>query len=176
MGRVRKPHVAVNAIGRMATHGRQRPRRVILHSTESNDAAGLGDITGIFDFWRRQGRGYGAHVIIDRDGNAGQGAYGNQIVWATYGANTGSLQIEIVGRAKWSRYDWLHPQRRRQLNEVAKWCAWWSTIYGIPLLASTERGVCGHRDFPQGGHWDPGPGFPMWWVRRRARHYKRNGW
>lgn len=176
MGRVRKPVVRHNAIGRMATHGKHTPRRIILHSTESGDTRGIGDVSGVFAFWRRQGRGYGAHLVIDAEGNTGQGAPGNQIVWATYGANTGSLQVEMVGRAKWRMIDWIRPSRRRQLNEVAKWIAWWNLLYGIPIVLSTSAGVARHRDFPAGGHTDPGAGFPLGWVLKRARLYRRKGW
>jgi N-acetyl-anhydromuramyl-L-alanine amidase AmpD len=176
MGTVRKPAVKHNAIGKMATHGAHTPRRVILHTTESGDVAGVSDVSGVFAFWRQQGRGYGAHLVIDAEGNTGQGAYGNAIVWATYGANTGSLQIEMVGRAKWTMLDWVRPSRRRQLNEVAKWIAWWNLLYDIPIRFDTDAGVCRHRDFPAGGHTDPGAGFPLGWVLKRARAYRRTGW
>ena len=176
MASVHRPSAQVDRRGSMATHGRHRPRRIILHDTESAGRPGYGDITGIFDFWRRQGLGYGAHVVIDPDGYSGIGADADQIVWATQGANTGSLQIEIIGLASFKATDWLRPSRRKQLNKVAMWLAYWGKTYGIPLRLSTSAGVARHLDFPAGGHHDPGTGFPLGWVLRRARMYQAKGW
>ena len=174
MGRVRRPSIQVDAIGQMATHGSHRPRRIILHSTESGDRPGVSDVSGIFSFWRSQGRGYGAHLVIDSDGNTGRGAHANKIVWATFGANTTSYQIELVGFASLPRWRWL--KRRRQLDKAAKWCAYQCKQHGIRPVHSTTNGIARHRDFPAGGHTDPGAGFPLDWFLRRVRFYLANGW
>jgi N-acetyl-anhydromuramyl-L-alanine amidase AmpD len=152
----------------VATHGTHNPRRIILHTTESNDLKGVADMTGVVGFWRRQGLGYGAHLIIDGEGQTCRCAAGGNIVWATGGANTGSLQIEMVGKAAWSKRFWLL-RRRKQLNEVARWLAYWSQHWDIPLCYSTEHGVARHLDFPAGGHHDPGKDFPLGYVISRAR-------
>ena len=172
MKRIRRPSIEVE--DHVTTHGPQRPVRIILHSTESNDAPGLSDIRGIFNFWRAQGRGYGAHLVIDKDGNTGRGAKAAAIVWATYGANTGSYQIEMIGYARFSLRDWY--RRRKQMDKVAKWCAYQCRRHGIRPYHDPVRGIAMHRDFPAGTHTDPGPHFPIRRFCRRVRRYMRNGW
>ncbi len=174
MGRVRKPLVQVSRIRRSYMHGGHTPHRFIIHSTESGDARGLSDLTNIDHFWTNvQRRGYGAHVVIDSAGNSMQCAYSSQVVWATYMANTGSIQYELVGRAGWSAQVWRG--RVAQLNKLAKWIAWHAKVHSIPISRTTVRM---HRDFP-GTHWDPGPGFArlaLVYVIARARYYRSNGW
>lgn len=174
MDTVRKPHISVDYRGSMAVHGRQVPQRIVLHSTESYDAPGTRDIVGIFEFWRRQGRGFGAHYVVDAGGYVGQGASPAEIAWHVRGHNTGSVGIEQIGFARFARLRWLG--RRAQLDKVAKLIAWMSTEYDIPIVHDTRRGVCLHRDFPDSGHTDPGPWYPLSSVLWRARWYRRRGW
>ena len=162
-----RPSIIYDARRRAPAHGVHTPVRAILHSTESYNRPGISDITGVFGFWDRQDRGFWAHAVVDDQGNSGFGANGNQIVWATFGANTGSLQIEMVAFAARSQADWM--RRKPQLHAVARWLAIWHEQYGIPLTHSTSRGVALHRDFPAGGHTDPGAAFPLGYVLKRAR-------
>lgn len=172
--KIRVPRVHRNWLGRMSTHGKHRPRRIVIHSTESYDREGPSDVDGVFGFWQRQGRGLGAHLVIDAEGITGRGAYATQMTWAVAGANTGSIHIELIGFAKFSRLDWMRLSRRRQLNVAAKWCAWYCHRFGIRPARSTVSGICRHADFP-GTHWDPGPGFPMRWFLWRVRRYLKYG-
>ena len=156
----------------MATHGEHKPMRVVLHDTESHDHAGIGDIKGIFDFWKRQGLGYGAHLVIDKSGNTGQGCMFKSIAWHVEGHNTGSIGIEQSGFARFTPKAWY--LRRRQLRKVAEWLAYLSQSAGIPLVHSMAHGVCTHADF-HGGHTDPGSGYPLKHVLRMARRIKARG-
>lgn len=177
MGTVRRPHVAYNAVGKIFTHGQMWPVRFIIHSTESHDAAGLKDLEGIVGFWRRQSLGYGAHLVIDSDGNTAICASPEQKTWHTYKRNTGSIGIELVGFARFSPHAWF--LRIKQLRELARWLAYYSDLYAIPLRFSTDRGVAGHRHHSKefgGTHWDPGFSFPFGFVIRLAKKYKAHGW
>lgn len=176
--RVRQPVVQFNGRSFIQTHGDQSPVRIILHSTESHDHEGVRDIEGIFNFWKNQAKGYGSHIIVDKDGNSGFGAPATKICWHTAGRNTGSIGIEQIGFARFSLHTWRFT-RRKQLDKVARWMAWYSKKYDIPLVINVNKGVSTHKmqsDRFGGTHWDPGYGFPLEWVVQKAKNYKRWGW
>ncbi len=177
--RILKPWIAVK--GSVDVHGRQNPVRVVLHDTESHDAAGITDISGIFNFWKSQGLGYGAHFIVDKDGNVGQGARCRDETWHVGNYNNGSIGIEQVGFASYTELIWKR-DRLKQLIKVARLLAWLSVTFDIPLVHSIERGVCTHADVGRAGidpsgHTDPGAGYPLTLVLWLANRYvKRGGW
>lgn len=160
-----KPKVSVKYP--VATHGAQTPRVVVIHDTESHDAAGIRDIMGIAAFWQAQGQGLGSHFIIDREGHIGQGAPGNVVTYAVAGHNTGCIHIELIGFARWTPKVWL--ARRKQFAQTKRLVAYLCDHWNIPAVYSTSHGVCRHRDF-HAGHTDPGVGYPfkrmMYGVRR----------
>ena len=175
--RVRRPAIQFDGRDLVDSHGPHKPVRIILHDTESHDHAGVKDIQGICRYWKAQGRGYGAHVIVDSAGNSGLCVSAGHVAWHTGGRNTGSLGIEIIGFAKWPRAAWL--RRLKQLHKVARWMAFYSKAYNIPLTKGINFGVSTHQQQSKafgGSHWDPGPGFPFDFVMRLARTYKKVGW
>lgn len=161
MVRVAKPRIDVRY--KVRTYGTQVPKRIILHSWES-----AGTIEGIAAFWERQGLGLGSQFMIESSGRIGQGAPSDRKCAHTRGANYGSIGVELEGFARSSKRRWMR-DNRRQLDELAHLLAYLSYRWGIQLKRSTSSGVCLHADFPAGGHWDPGPGFPLRYVLRRAR-------
>jgi N-acetyl-anhydromuramyl-L-alanine amidase AmpD len=165
-----KPYIHVDRRAQGNTHGSQRPWRVILHSTESHDRAGNADIIGVLKYLEGTSDGLGIHFVVDREGRVGQGASVLRLCYHARGANTDSVGIEMIGFAKFSVKTWY--RRRRQLKKVARLLAYLSIRFDIPLKRSTTHGVCLHRDFPAGGHWDPGYGFPTRRVLRWARQIK----
>jgi hypothetical protein len=106
-------------------HGSHRPVRIVLHDTESHDTAGVADIRGVFSFWHTQKNPdgtlakFGAHFVVDKDGNVGRGADPTQIQWHTTNLNTGSIGIEQIGVAAFPNLLWRR-QRRKQLYAVAR--------------------------------------------------------
>src|SRR5687768_359562 len=90
----------------VATHGNHRPVRVAIHTTECGDAAGIKELDAVVAFWNRQGRGFGAHLIIDADGNTAKCAPFGKITWAVSGFNTGTLHIELIGFARFLPSIW----------------------------------------------------------------------
>jgi hypothetical protein len=178
---LRKPsvqYVAHNAI----THGAMRPVRVVLHDTESHDTKGITDVKGIYDFWVEQGKGYGAHLVIDKDGNTGMAEPGFvHEMWHVGNYNGGSIGIEQIGFASFTKLIWSRAHQK-QLIKVARWLAWLHTEYHIPLVRSTNHGVCTHWDvgragIDNSGHTDPGRGYPMRTILWLANRYvKRGGW
>lgn len=153
----------------VATHGSQRPRRIILHTTESE-----GKPESVIRFWRNQGRGFGAHFIIDSSGRVVEAAPPTAVTWHTGGANKGSVGIEIMGHARYTRPQWL--KRRAQLDAIARTIARIASAYGIPLPSGVTTHAAVSRTHPESeGHWDPGPGFPLDYVLALARTYMMGG-
>lgn len=172
--KVKQPHIDLHYS--IKTHGEHTPRRIVLHDTESHDVKGIADIAGIATFWHNQGLGYGSHFIVDGEGLLGQGTWGGNIAWHVASHNTGSIGIEQIGYARWKGAAWL--DRKSQLNRVAHLVAFLSDYWDIPLVHSTDHGVCMHRDF-KGDHTDPGTAyaiaaFPH--VMRRAKSIVRQAY
>jgi N-acetyl-anhydromuramyl-L-alanine amidase AmpD len=162
--------------------GRIDPKIVVLHTTESHDHAGLKDIDGVAAFLDRHPSDLAVHLIVDKDGNSAaflESTSGGHLAPVKFyhagGANSTSIGIEQIGfagtlRAGW----WLRP---KQLVKVARWLAYCHVWFDIPLVHSTEHGICRHVDVSgPGGHWDPGPGYPFGFVLKLARTYARFGW
>lgn len=168
------PKIAVDRAPHAQAHGTNKRRVIILHSTESHDHPGITDIVGILTYLERAN--LGIHYVVDGEGLIGRGAYHIDLVYHAKGANSIGIGIEMIGRAAWPTKRWLRDpdtrQARKQLAAVAKLIAYISREENIPLKMSTTHGIACHRDFPEGGHWDPGPGFPIGYVLKRARFYK----
>lgn len=178
MGKVRQPLIQYDGRNLVSSHGNHDPVRICLHDTESHDAPGVADLAGVASYWHGSGTGYGSHLGIDADGNTGRYVDDREIAWHVGGHNTGSLGIEQIGMASFSKTTWL--KRKKQLDKVAKWIAYWSKTYNIPITRSIERGVFTHAMWsaasPLSDHTDPGSGYPLTYVMFRARQYKKTGW
>ncbi len=168
---MRKPHIHVDRRSTGNTHGAQRPYRIVLHSTESHDRPGNSDIIGVLSYLERTPDKLGIHFVVDKEGRVGQGASVLRMCYHAAGANANSVGIEMIGFARFTVKTWY--QRRRQLKKVALLLAYLSVRFDIPLVHNVQHGVCLHRDIPQGGHWDPGYGFPLRRVLRWARAEKK---
>lgn len=180
--KIRKPWIAVHCDG--ITHGRMTPVRVVLHDTESHSIPGLSDIEGIYNFWKDQGKGYGAHFVVDRTGTIGQGAPMRSEMWHTGNFNNGSVGIEQIGFASYTKLIWSKAHRD-QLRSVAKLLAWLHISFDIPLHVPAniwDSGVVTHRmvsasGIDPSGHTDPGAGYPLLFVLWLARRFvKKGGW
>jgi hypothetical protein len=157
-------------------HGKMTPVRVVLHDTESHDTAGLTDIAGIFRFFKTQGEGYGVHFVVDGDGNIGQGGQPTDLQWHVGNLNTGSIGIEQIGFASFTKLVWTR-SRRKQLFAVARILAWAHGEYGIPLKVQsnpqspgiTTHARVGAAGIDTSGHTDPGAGYPLGLVVTMAK-------
>jgi N-acetyl-anhydromuramyl-L-alanine amidase AmpD len=170
-------------------HGSHRPVRVVLHDTESHATAGIGDIAGIFNFWHTQKNPdgslaqYGAHFVVDEVGNVGEGGSTDQVQWHVGGLNTGSIGIEQIGFASFTRMVWKR-ERRKQLYSVARLLAWAHGEYGIPLKVQSDPrapGITTHKKVGEAGidttgHTDPGAGYPLGFVVTLAKMMQRIGY
>ncbi len=171
---VRRPLVQLDARGRVGVHGIQLPVRLVMHTTESKDYAGVKDLQGVVNWWVNAGDGLGAHIIVDAVGNSALCGNPDQIMWAVAARNTGTVHIELIARASFLPKRWW--ARILQLNKAAKWAAWLNLEYGIPLRFDINYGISGHKNQPNQTHTDPGLWFPMKYFIRKARKYRERGW
>lgn len=176
---IHKPTIQVHAPPGALTHGSMgTPVRVVLHDTESHDVPGNLDLQGIINFWMGGPDKLGAHFIVDGEGNIAQCGDPTQLMFHTGGANTGSVGIEQVGFAKFTKREWL--ARPDQLTKVARLLAWLNDEYHIPLRKSTVNGVSTHAMqsaiHPESqGHTDPGANYPFDEVLGMAQQIKSAG-
>ena len=116
-------------------------------------------------------------VLLDNLVSYGRGA------WTLRGGNSRSDNLELCGRAGWSRTTWL--THDGMLDNCAEWITrraaargWTEPLVriGAAGVAARRRGVIGHIDYTEGAddgsHWDPGPGFPWDVVLDRANRIK----
>lgn len=153
---------------------------IVLHDTEGANLPGsTRDLTGLGDFFGRSSTEASSHVATDSDGNSARYVSDRRKAWHCMAYNSASLGIEQIGFVTQSRADWL--QNWRQLRETARWIAYWSHRYDIPIRRArvsdggvTRSGVTRHMDLGSdgGGHVDPGSNYPFDRVLMLARAYK----
>jgi N-acetyl-anhydromuramyl-L-alanine amidase AmpD len=106
--------------------------------------------------------------------------------WTIGAANSFTLNIEFVARAAQKSVDW----EEAQIKQGARWLAYWSLKYRIPIQRArctnvhgqcvcVTPGVLRHSDVTDAGfgsHTDPGPKFPMNDFIDAGHWYWNNGW
>lgn len=160
------------------------PRTIVLHTTEGHDRPGISDLDGLGDFFDNPSVKASSHVAVDGEGYSARYVPDDLKAWTQANYNGSALSIEQVGFAKWSRWFWRN-RRDAQLKKVAKYIAYWSKKYDIPIRKGkasggrvTRSGILRHSELGAagGGHSDPGKGYPLHTVLSLARKYKRTGW
>lgn len=152
---------------------------IVLHDTEgANLPDSTADLVGLGSWFARPIEA-SAHVATDSDGNSGRYVSDRKKAWHCMAYNSASLGIEQVGFASQSRLTWL--KNWKQLRETARWIAYWSLKYHIPIRKASvsngsvlRSGVTRHMDLGVigGGHLDPGSNYPFYRVLLLARAYK----
>jgi hypothetical protein len=147
-----------------SSRGGSAPRLLVLHTTQG--ASNFYELGAFF----AGDVGASSHVgIDDTPGMIGEYVDQQDKAWTQANANPYCLSAELCAWAEWDIDDWdRHPV---MLQNTAAWLAEESAVFGIPLTASTDRGVCQHVDLGAagGGHWDCGPSFPLEQVLAMAR-------
>jgi N-acetyl-anhydromuramyl-L-alanine amidase AmpD len=182
---VRRPYerVTMNVVNQSSRNG-AKIKLIVLHDTESKDYPGSADLKGVGYWFNNPKAQASAHVCVDGEGRSAKYVGDGAKAWHCAAYNSESLGIEQIGystftRAVWNRND------RAQLLKVAKYIAYWSKKYDIPIQHGlgikgevVRPGVVTHADLGQagGGHSDPGPGYPFDAVLYAARYYLRRGW
>jgi hypothetical protein len=181
---VRRPYERVKAD--VKNHGDARSdeqiRGIVLHTTEGWDRPGISDLEGLADFFDRVPAS--SHVAVDGEGQSARFVRDGFSAWTQAAYNPQMLSIEQIGFARWSRPYW-NKHRRAQFRKTAKYIAYWSKEYNIPIRKGkvengrvTKAGIFRHSELGAkgGGHSDPGKGYPLHTVLNMARYYKRYGW
>lgn len=160
---------------------------IVLHETVSYNRLGVGDILGPAAFLDKAG--YEIHGIIDAEAHSAwcydPTAIYDHAASGSGGVNTRSIGFELVSEIPLLKPSplrlktWL--QRRKQLDKIAEWCAYLSTVTDVPLEYSdaSDPGITSHWDVSKtyhvsGGHWDcwprhKGGHFPILYVVQKAR-------
>lgn len=148
-------------------HGvRALTKGVVIHTIEGS-AAGA-----IAWFSNPAADGLGAHIVIGyHPPRAVQLTDLDNECWHATGANSAYIGIEHEGAAADSAAQWI--RRRSQRKMSANRTAWICYHYklGEPRKGSN---VFGHVDFPEGGHHDPGKGWPWKLYMMAARRAYKN--
>jgi N-acetyl-anhydromuramyl-L-alanine amidase AmpD len=141
---------------------------IVLHSTEGANVKGDGDLIGLGGWFANPSAQVSSHVATDADGHSGRYVPDEKKAWHCATDNSRALGIEQIGSA--AQKQWSDAQ----LRETARWIAYWSRKYSIPITHSTSRGVCTHSDLGAagGGHHDPGTAYPLSKVLKYALHYR----
>ena len=173
-GKVRRPaeKVKMNVVCQ-SSRGGVKPRLIVLHTTEGNNVPNSAqDLVGLGQFFNRSATQASSHVGVDGDGYGAQYVPDDKKAWTQASFNPQALSVEQVGRAAQGTFP------EAQLRMTAKYIAYWSVKYNIPITKSTTHGVCEHKHLGAagGGHVDCGPNYPFERVLGYAREYVKNGW
>ena len=162
-------------VGNQSSRNGTAVKLIVLHTTESHDRPGLGDIQAIIGWFDNPRSQASSHVVNDKEGNDARLVADERKAWTCASYNPQSLNLEQIAWARYSRTEWL-TKRHAQLRNTAEWIAYWSKAHAIPLMHSTVHGVCQHRDVSgPGGHTDCGQEYPFDYVLALAREIAAQG-
>lgn len=184
---VRRPYErVVQNVRNQSSRNNTKVRLIVLHDTESHDALGLRDLEAIGTWFDNPASQASAHVCVDGEGYSAQYVRDGAKAWHCKDFNSVSLGIEQIGFATFTQAMW-NRNDRAQLLKVAKYIAYFSNEYAIPIQRGTvskvtglvtRPGVMTHAELGLlgGGHHDPGENYPLSAVLLAARYYLRRGW
>ena len=156
--------------------GRRAPiRLVVLHTMEVDELGSAAEAVG--RAFANPARQASAHIGVDTDSTCRYVDDANT-AWATPGANSDGLQLEMAGRAGQTVGNWADVTSHAILERAAQQVATWCRTYGIPVrrltdaeLAAGARGIIDHHAATRvygGTHWDVGENFPWAWFLARV--------
>ena len=175
----------VRIVGNQSSRDGARPSLIVLHTTTDPDGGrpffrdkpGLKDLKRLGAWFANPDSAVSSHVANDAQGHDARYVKDRRKAWTEVAFNSVSLSIEQIGTDSYSRGKWLN-QRAAQLENTAKWIAYWHRRWRIPIARAkvsgstvTRPGVATHAQLGSagGGHDDPGPGYPLGHVLVRAR-------
>jgi len=187
--RLPKVDVDLRPLFKGEERGHRRKDMIVLHETVSSNRPGLRDITSPAEYL--DANGLEIHGVIDQEGYVGW-AYDPTAIYDHAASGNGRVnsrsvgfelvsEIPFLGTVTERRRAWKKPDRVKQLDTVAAWCAYLHVELGIPLDYSdaTTPGITSHWDVSRSwlnghGHWDCWPihrggHFPLNYVVYKAR-------
>lgn len=168
--------IVVNQSSRLG----RRPGMIVLHTTQGTNRPGITDLVGLGNLFDDRSAEVSAHVANDSEGNDAVFVRDEHKAWTCSNDNYFTLNLEQIGFAETTQREWYreHPH---QLANTARWIAYWSFKWHIPIRRGVapagvliRSGVASHKQLGilGGGHWDPGPAYPMNYVLWLARFFK----
>ena len=156
-----------------------RPSLIVIHDTEgANIPHSARDLVGLGNFFNEIATQASSHVATDLDGTSARYVPDGRKAWSQAFYNSPGLSIEQIGFAV---DDWH--KREPQIRETARWVAYWSRKWGIPIQRAQvsldgrvlRAGVIQHRDLGNlgGAHHDVSELYPMGAMLVHARRYRR---
>lgn len=163
-----------------SSRGGVKPGLIVLHTTEGSNVHGIGDCAGLAAFFDQPSVEASSHVGNDSEGHDVRMVLDVDKAWTCSSDNPFTLNLEQIGFASTRREEWYR-EHSHQLANTAKWIAYWSEKWDIPIRRGAapfgvllRKGVASHKQLgiAGGGHWDPGPSYPMRYVLRLARYFR----
>jgi hypothetical protein len=160
-----------------SSRGGVKPKIIVLHTTEGHNRPGVGDLADLAAFFDRSSTQASSHIANDAEGHDCRMVEDSRKAWTQAELNSVALSIEQIGFAAQGKGDWFG-DAPHQLANTARWIAWWSKKYGIPIRRGVvsgttvlKSGVCSHKQLGAagGGHVDPGTAYPFEYVLDLAR-------
>ena len=155
----------------------------VLHDMENTNKGGAAEATG--SWFQNRAVQASTHYGIDNNSIQRYRTIGT-ICWGAPGANTNGVHIEQMGKASWNRDQWFDnakPTLDRTawlLARLHKYLKKRGVIVPLRQLTDHEvrahkHGIVTHRQLTRalgvGTHTDPGTGYPLGWVVKRAQEY-----
>jgi N-acetylmuramoyl-L-alanine amidase-like protein len=176
----------VRIVGNQASRQRFTPELIVLHVTTGphgtkvvRDEPGIEDLEQLGAYFDDPLTEVSSHVANDAAGNDARYVRDGRGAWTQVAFNSVGLSIEQIGSTAYRRRNWL-VNRLPQLEDTARWIAYWHRKWGIPIRRAVvsgatvvEPGVATHKQLgrPGGNHSDPGPNYPFAYVLGLARTY-----
>jgi N-acetylmuramoyl-L-alanine amidase len=153
------------------------PRLIVLHTTEGTNRRGISDLSSLGSYFDQPSVEASSHVANDAEGHDARFVPDGEKAWTCSNDNPFTLNLEQIAFASTGRREWFedHP---KQLANTACWIAYWNREHDIPIRRGIapagvliRSGVASHKQLGLmgGGHWDPGPSYPMRYVLLLAR-------
>jgi N-acetyl-anhydromuramyl-L-alanine amidase AmpD len=151
---------------------------IVLHSMEAPEKGTTAESVARYFQTLPATRKASAHYTIDSDSIV-QCVQTKDVAYAAPYVNHNGIHLELAGYARQTRAEWLDPYSSAMLKNAAWLCGKilipkYSLPVRVCLAADLKRGVentvsvrgfTTHAEaskaFKPGGHWDPGPGFPL---------------
>lgn len=173
-----KPDITEIVVNRSSRNG-TRPGMIVLHTTEGTNRKGITDLSGLVSFFDQASTQASSHVANDAEGHDAVMVPDEEKAWTCSNDNPFTLNLEQIGFAATTRKEW-YQEHQHQLANTARWIAYWSERWDIPIRRGVapagiliRKGVASHKQLGLlgGGHWDPGPGYPMRYVLLMAKYF-----
>lgn len=174
-----EPITKIALVRNYSSRNGTRPVLLVVHDTQSPNAAGLEDVAAIDAWFNNSVSQASSNYTTDADGNTILMVRDTEKAWTQAFFNPWSISDELIGYA--SQTTWP----ATQLRAVAKIFAGEASKWGIPVQQAvingctivrpgiTEHlflGACG------GGHHDAGPRFPLTHFVALVKQYQAGGY